>query len=446
MRYNVISCRPSFRHHHLTEWAAPNFENSPFCLTVIFLFILGLTSSIEAQDREPPNEIQWPSTEFRTIQEAIDALPVGGKLKFAPGIFRVEAPIFIRKRVVLEGAGCSFELPVRVPKGNRVQPQSIKTRPRRKFTRLVGPRPDRVVDFDRALATFNFMGPEAGGTVKGLEVQGFDAGFAIRNGAAEPPRDARPEPLTIIGSCASNTGRGLVVGRHLPLAVINSAFTNSLLNGISVSLAKPFVGDSLIVLKGNFIEHAFNSCMHFENTFVIVADTNVFQCQSGIGAINSNILIFNTGVFAMDGPGITLVDSAGSILDNTQVNSTRIYGIGLFNSGFSIYDSTVTNTAPRPQDGFFGDGIDAFFSVLTVHNSLIEDSPRAGLANFGGNVSLGDTQIKCAGYELEGEAIFGFNFLFTDFGGNGCGCPSATGVCAAESAGIQPPEPAASIK
>ena len=127
----------------------------------------------------------------------------------------------------------------------------------------------------------------------------------------------------------------------------------------------------------------------------------------------------------------------------------RSHDVSLFAVGSEIVvDRTVVrSTSPRAFDGFFGDGVvvisDTAPAQGAITNSVIGDSTRAGLANFGAAVSLRSTHLQCAGYELEGEPFDGLDFHFDDQGGNGCGCPEAKGTCVVESAGLEPPAPAA---
>jgi hypothetical protein len=104
----------------------------------------------------------------------------------------------------------------------------------------------------------------------------------------------------------------------------------------------------------------------------------------------------------------------------------------------------VRDTKPRPSDGRFGDGIIAhgLFAPanLSIHASRIENSARAGIASFGSFVSLSDSRVQCAGFDLEGEILDGQNFSFDDGGGNACGCPTADHPCAVVSTNLDPPE------
>jgi hypothetical protein len=52
-------------------------------------------------------------------------------------------------------------------------------------------------------------------------------------------------------------------------------------------------------------------------------------------------------------------------------------------------------------------------------------------------------QCSAAGFDLEGELwpTHDDNYQFHNRGNTFCGCPQATGVCAAQTAGIAPPPP-----
>jgi hypothetical protein len=84
----------------------------------------------------------------------------------------------------------------------------------------------------------------------------------------------------------------------------------------------------------------------------------------------------------------------------------------------------------------------------------IRHAPRAGVSNFGSNMSLGENNIWCAGFPLEVEVFFGTAGVFEDRGGNQCGCPNLPpnqpwevlgpgGTCVSESVGLAPPAPVA---
>jgi hypothetical protein len=104
----------------------------------------------------------------------------------------------------------------------------------------------------------------------------------------------------------------------------------------------------------------------------------------------------------------------------------------------------VRDTLPRASDGTFGDGIVVYAvagSTATITATRVEGSARAGIANFGGAITLGTTKLECNAIQLDGESLAGLDFSFDDTGGSACGCSGATVVCQILSSGLAPPEP-----
>jgi len=110
-----------------------------------------------------------------------------------------------------------------------------------------------------------------------------------------------------------------------------------------------------------------------------------------------------------------------------------------------MHGSVVRGTLARASDGFFGDGVAAmsYFAPAATKLTavLVDDSARAGVANFGTHVSLADSHIRCASVALNGEPLVDNDFAFDDAGGNLCGCPWADGACKVLSSGLTPPDP-----
>ncbi|MBW2453402.1 MAG: hypothetical protein JRI68_02775 [Deltaproteobacteria bacterium] len=124
------------------------------------------------------------------------------------------------------------------------------------------------------------------------------------------------------------------------------------------------------------------------------------------------------------------------------------HDIGVFLSGSptTLTGVVVRNTHARPSDGLFGDGV-AVLSSFAPGTSLIEScvadgNARAGLSNFGAEVTLGTTELLCNTLNLAGDPFAEHTFGFDDLGGNRCGCGDATEACKAATSGLSPPEPA----
>ncbi|MBW2457401.1 MAG: hypothetical protein JRI68_23035 [Deltaproteobacteria bacterium] len=127
------------------------------------------------------------------------------------------------------------------------------------------------------------------------------------------------------------------------------------------------------------------------------------------------------------------------------IEQNYTHGLLVVGSDAVLDGLLVRTTWPRASDQLFGDGVTITTmgapSSATITNLHIADSARAGLVSFGASVSLADTQIRCAAFDLTGEPSDGADFEIVDHGGNSCGCPTADGTCKAVSAGLQPPDP-----
>ncbi len=198
-------------------------------------------------------------------------------------------------------------------------------------------------------------------------------------------------------------------------------------------------------LRGSLVEQNHDVGLHVSGSDVLVEGTVVRatlpQASDQTGGRGINIQLSCIG--GVCDP----TTRANATVRGSLVEQSHDVGLAVAASDTLVEGTVVRATLPRLSDGFFGDGVAVFsahdaLASATITGALIADSPRAGLASFGAFVSLGSTRIQCAGYELEGEPFGGQDFVFEDRGGNGCGCPTADGVCVAESAGLAPPEPA----
>jgi hypothetical protein len=105
----------------------------------------------------------------------------------------------------------------------------------------------------------------------------------------------------------------------------------------------------------------------------------------------------------------------------------------------------VRATQPRALDALFGDGLAVAsgngISTAHVTASRFEGQPRAGVATFGGVVSIAGTRFECNSIDLDGEQSQGEAFDLQDLGGNACGCAQADRACTVSSSNLAPPEP-----
>jgi hypothetical protein len=132
-------------------------------------------------------------------------------------------------------------------------------------------------------------------------------------------------------------------------------------------------------------------------------------------------------------------------LRGSLVEGMREHAIMVASSDATFEGVVVRGTAVRASDALLGDGITLFSymgpAIATITNSRIADSARAGLSIFGATATLASTQITCASFPLDGEALDGQPFSLTDQGNNACGCPNADEPCRLVSSSLQPPDP-----
>jgi hypothetical protein len=133
---------------------------------------------------------------------------------------------------------------------------------------------------------------------------------------------------------------------------------------------------------------------------------------------------------------------ACSIERNTEA------GIVVASSTASLEACVVRDTTTHA--GLLGDGITVWAepgpAQVTLGATLIERSDRAAISNFGANVALGSSLLKCSGFDLAAEMWNGQAAVYDDRGGVLCGCPEANEPCVASSFSLEPPPPVGGLE
>jgi hypothetical protein len=143
------------------------------------------------------------------------------------------------------------------------------------------------------------------------------------------------------------------------------------------------------------------------------------------------------------GMGIA-VQAASLQLRDSLVVRTRSIGVAALDSQVTVERSIVRDT-DAAADGLFGDGLVATLMEtgsipeLSVTDSIVAGSLRAGVANFGSAVVIGRVSLECNTIHLNGEPAQGLDAAFTNLGGNWCGCGAEQVTCTQQSAALQPP-------
>jgi len=181
---------------------------------------------------------------------------------------------------------------------------------------------------------------------------------------------------------------------------------------------------------------------------VEIRSTILEQNTGGLAAFGSDVLIDGCVVRGTAGRSIAVQGQASvratGTIRSVLVEGSIAAGVVLDAADLTIEGSVVRDTAAT-TDALFGDGIAAILfegkPSLSVTHVLVDVSERAGISNFGGDVAIASTTVRCSAFDLNGEAFGGEPFAFQDLGDNHCGCPEATERCAAKSSGLAPPEP-----
>lgn len=131
-------------------------------------------------------------------------------------------------------------------------------------------------------------------------------------------------------------------------------------------------------------------------------------------------------------------------IEDSVILQSRVLGIGAVSSDVVVLHTRVEQTAD--YKGNFGDGVVALHyydqpSIVTIAESLIAQSSRAGVATFGSDVTISSTRLDCNAIHLDSEPQAERSGEFEDDGNNVCGCDAVTVTCKALSSSLEPPEP-----
>lgn len=241
---------------------------------------------------------------------------------------------------------------------------------------------------------------------------------------------------------------GTVVRGTLP-----RAFDQAFGRGINIQLNCDAAGcdpasRSNVTVRGSLVEWSHEVGLFVEGSDATVEATVVRATlpQASDQEAGRGINVQNCSAPA----GCNPVARASANVSSSLVEWSHDVGLFVSASDAIVEATLVRNTLPRTADGLFGDGM-AVFAIdapasAVVSGTLIEESARAGLSNFGAMVSLGATHLRCAPFELAGEPWKGIDFVFEDRGDNLCGCPAADHACHAVSANLAPPEPLGGVE
>ncbi|MBW2459475.1 MAG: hypothetical protein JRI68_33590, partial [Deltaproteobacteria bacterium] len=129
-------------------------------------------------------------------------------------------------------------------------------------------------------------------------------------------------------------------------------------------------------------------------------------------------------------------------LDSSVVTASAPFGVVVYDAEAHVANTLVDATSAN-EGGDFGDGVnvtsDVHVASAFLTTSLVSNSIRAGVSNFGSFVSIGDSALRCHGFDMDGEVYDGRQPSFENRGGNWCGCSGQEVECKAVSAGLSAP-------
>lgn len=163
-------------------------------------------------------------------------------------------------------------------------------------------------------------------------------------------------------------------------------------------------------------------------------------------------LVRDTAPRASDGTrgrGIAVQQDIATFLSATfTVRRSRLTGlrdVGIFtlDADGLIEDTVVEQVGARQSDGRFGDAIAIALAAVEVRGVRAEGGQRAGITSFSSELLLGGSTLECNPIHLDAETLPAAGApapLFTDLGGNRCGCGGEEVVCQLLSSSLQVPE------
>ncbi|MDC0685485.1 right-handed parallel beta-helix repeat-containing protein [Sorangium atrum] len=128
------------------------------------------------------------------------------------------------------------------------------------------------------------------------------------------------------------------------------------------------------------------------------------------------------------------------------VEQNHEVGVVVIDSDATI-EATIVRTTTARHNNTFGDGIVTILGTATIQNATITNNPRAGIANFGSEVTILATTLACNAFDLNGENVGGSRASFDGSSGWRCtrrgaeDCVETDDRCHVETANLEPPPP-----
>jgi hypothetical protein len=175
-------------------------------------------------------------------------------------------------------------------------------------------------------------------------------------------------------------------------------------------------------------------------------DTALHAHGAGVELSESEIVTTLSDPSDDHGFGVALTrgfERSTGTIRSVRLMDNRMVSIAVYESDATIEGVVVDKTGTRGFDGAFGDGIAVMVDFepasAVIRSTLVRQSARAAVSNFGGAVEIADSRFDCYLFALAGENRSVGPFSFTNRGSNRCGCGDHEEPCAVRTQNLEPP-------
>jgi hypothetical protein len=247
-------------------------------------------------------------------------------------------------------------------------------------------------------------------------------------------------------------GTGVLTSFHAPndpnVAVISSVIRRS--RGIGVRASGANISMTATLLDNELLAPGFLASYGTHRlTGSVIANTSAYGVSLEGGDLEMEGLL----VRDVDrGPAIQLfaTTEGGShfVLRESALVRARSQALLAVESQGTV-EATVIDGVTPGLDGYFGDGITvmggAHPASVDVRGSVIGNTTRAGIANFGAHLGLRAVALQCSSFFLNGERFGDLDYIYEDLGGNSCTCNGVSAACKVISSSPEVPAPSAPV-
>ncbi|RLB57816.1 MAG: hypothetical protein DRI90_17535 [Deltaproteobacteria bacterium] len=175
-----------------------------------------------------------------------------------------------------------------------------------------------------------------------------------------------------------------------------------------------------VVVRGTLIEGASDIAVLVWDSDLTVERTIIRDTKPS--ALDQS---FGVGMYAYsDLPALPRAQATvrGSIIEGSRMAAFMSLGGDVTLDGVVLDATEVDLGFDRYGDGLVVSRNGSIPASAEVTHTLIRQSVRVGISNFGATVTLSNSVLECNAIHLNGETMATEDFSFTDVGGNRCGC------------------------